>query len=80
MTTVKVHGGIDILRLPVNEEEHVFPPWQIKYTQSHILHSKCSKSENGCGDQDATACQFCMYDIFLILIVSYVIIVQYLYV
>ncbi|XP_035741432.1 TIP41-like protein [Vespa mandarinia] len=61
MTTVKVHGGIDILRLPVNEEEHVFPPWQIKYTQSHILHSKCSKSENGCGDQDATACQFCIY-------------------
>ncbi|XP_068979300.1 TIP41-like protein isoform X2 [Bombus flavifrons] len=61
MTAVKVHGGIDILRLPVNQEEHVFPPWHIKYTQSHILHSKCSKSENGCGDQDADACQFCIF-------------------
>lgn len=61
MTTVKVHGGIDILRLPVNEKEYVFPPWHIKYTQSHILHSKCSKSEHGCGDQDTNACQFCIY-------------------
>ncbi|XP_012217884.1 TIP41-like protein [Linepithema humile] len=61
MTTIKVHGGIDILRLPVNEEEHVCPPWRIKYTQSHILHSKCSKSENGCGSEDASTCQFCMY-------------------
>ncbi|XP_011345432.2 TIP41-like protein [Ooceraea biroi] len=61
MTTVKVHGGIDILRLPVNEEEHVCPPWRIKYTQSHILHSKCSKSESGCDAKDADACQFCRY-------------------
>ena len=61
MTTIKVHGGIDILRLPVNEEEHVFPPWYIKYTQSHILHSKCSKSEEGCREQDPGSCQFCMY-------------------
>ncbi|CAK9815354.1 TIP41-like protein [Anthophora quadrimaculata] len=61
MTAVKIHGGIDILRLPVNQEEHVFPPWHIKYTQSHILHSKCSKSENSCGDKDASACQFCIF-------------------
>ncbi|XP_003705401.1 TIP41-like protein isoform X2 [Megachile rotundata] len=61
MTAVKVHGEIDILRLPVNQEEHVFPPWLIKYTQSHILHSKCSKRENGCNDTDADVCQFCMY-------------------
>ncbi|XP_029166342.1 TIP41-like protein [Nylanderia fulva] len=61
MTAVKVHGGIDILRLPVNEEEHICPPWRIKYTQSHILHSKCSKSESGCGSDDKTACQFCVY-------------------
>lgn len=61
MTAIKVHGGIDILRLPVNEEEHICPPWRIKYTQSHILHSKCSKSENGCGTNDTMACQFCMY-------------------
>lgn len=59
MTTVKVHGGIDILRLPVSKEEHNFPPWNIKYTRSHILHSKCSKSEDGCGDKDA--CQFCIF-------------------
>jgi len=62
MTAIKVHGGIDILRLPVNEEEHVCPPWRIKYTQSHILHSKCSKSEDGCDTNDANACQFCVYN------------------
>ncbi|XP_070156261.1 TIP41-like protein [Polyergus mexicanus] len=62
MTAVKVHGGIDILRLPVNEEEHICPPWRIKYTQSHILHSKCSKSESGCGSNDEAACQFCIYN------------------
>ena len=61
MTAVKVHGEIDILRLPVNQEEHVFPPWLIKYTQSHILHSKCSKNENGCNETDANICQFCMF-------------------
>lgn len=61
MTAIKVHGGIDILRLPVNQEEHVFPPWHIKYTKSHILHSKCSKSENGCNGKD-DACQFCVYE------------------
>lgn len=58
MTTIKVHGGIDILRLPVNQEEHIFPPWQIKYTQSHILHSKCSKHEESC-PPDSDPCQFC---------------------
>ncbi|XP_015596112.1 TIP41-like protein [Cephus cinctus] len=62
MTAIKVQGGIDILRLPVNEKEHIFPPWHVKYTQSHILHSKCSKSENACGDNDADACQFCIYN------------------
>ncbi|XP_015517261.1 TIP41-like protein [Neodiprion pinetum] len=62
MTTVKIHGGIDILRLPVNEEEHLFPPWHLKYTQSHILHSKCSRSENACGDNDADSCQFCVFN------------------
>ncbi|XP_076619023.1 TIP41-like protein [Colletes latitarsis] len=60
MTTVKIHGGIDILRLPVNEDECVHPPWHIKYTQSHILHSKCSKSENGCSEKD-NPCQFCIF-------------------
>lgn len=62
MTTVNVHGGIDILRLPVNEEEHTFPPWHLKYTQSHILHSKCSRNGNACGDNDINACQFCIYN------------------
>ncbi|EFN85153.1 TIP41-like protein [Harpegnathos saltator] len=62
MTAVKVHGGIDILRLPVNEEVYVCSPWHIKYTQSHILHSKCSKSENGCSNKDNEACQFCVYN------------------
>ncbi|EFN60330.1 TIP41-like protein [Camponotus floridanus] len=62
MTAIKVHGGIDILRLPVNEEEHICPPWRIKYTQSHILHSKCSKSESGCGSNNEIACQFCVYN------------------
>ncbi|CAD6208810.1 GSCOCG00003617001-RA-CDS [Cotesia congregata] len=61
MTTIKVHGGIDILRLPVNQEEHIFPPWQIKYTQSHILHSKCSKHEESC-PADSDPCQFCEYN------------------
>ena len=61
MTTVRIHGGIDILRLPVSEEEHIFPPWYIKYTQSHILHSKCSKTEEGCEIDDPGSCQFCMY-------------------
>ncbi|XP_076163056.1 TIP41-like protein [Ptiloglossa arizonensis] len=61
MTTVKIHGGIDIIRLPVNEDEYVLPPWHIKYTQSHMLHSKCPKSENGCSDKDADACQFCIF-------------------
>lgn len=63
MATVKVQGGIDILRLPVSEEEHVFPPWYMKYTQSHILHSKCSvtgKEEEGCKN-DKDTCQFCLY-------------------
>ncbi|XP_048511398.1 TIP41-like protein isoform X2 [Athalia rosae] len=62
MTTVKIHGGIDILRLPVNQEEHTFPPWYLKYTQSHILHSKCSRSTNACGDNDVDACQFCVFN------------------
>lgn len=69
MTTVKYSGGIDILRLPVSEEEHVLPPWYLKYTQSHILHSKCSitgQEDNGCKD-DKSACQFCMYVSKLIL-------------
>ncbi|XP_001601371.1 TIP41-like protein [Nasonia vitripennis] len=63
MTTVKYQGGIDILRLPVSEEEHVHPPWYFKYTQSHILHSKCSitgQEDKGCKD-DKSACQFCTY-------------------
>ncbi|XP_033338895.2 TIP41-like protein [Megalopta genalis] len=60
MTAIKVHGGIDILRLPVNQEEHIFPPWHIKYTKSHILHSKCSKNEDGCNDKDSP-CQFCVF-------------------
>ncbi|XP_014209210.1 TIP41-like protein [Copidosoma floridanum] len=63
MTMVKVKGGIEILRLPVNEKEHVFPPWHMKYTESHILHSKCSKTgqeDNGCLDNE-NACQFCTY-------------------
>ncbi|KZC06983.1 PREDICTED: TIP41-like protein [Dufourea novaeangliae] len=60
MTAVKVHGRIDILRLPVNQEERIFPPWHIKYTKSHILHSKCSKSENGCNEKDEP-CQFCIF-------------------
>ncbi|XP_034952052.1 TIP41-like protein [Chelonus insularis] len=61
MTTIKIHGGIDILRLPVNEEENIFPPWKIKYTQSHILHSKCSKNEESCSN-DENPCQFCVYN------------------
>lgn len=62
METLKNPGGIDILRLPVNKEEHVFPPWYMKYTQSHILHSKCSvtgQEDNGCPD-NSDACQFCL--------------------
>ncbi|XP_043483179.1 TIP41-like protein [Leptopilina heterotoma] len=62
MTTIRVHGGIDILRLPVSEEEHIFPPWYIKYTQSHILHSKCSKTEEGCSADDPSSCQFCIFN------------------
>ncbi|XP_076237554.1 TIP41-like protein [Calliopsis andreniformis] len=61
MTAIRIHGGIDILRLPVNQEEHVFPPWHIKYTQSHILHSKCSVNEDGCEDKDGDPCQFCHF-------------------
>ncbi|KAJ9583590.1 hypothetical protein L9F63_022063 [Diploptera punctata] len=53
-------GGIDILRLPVNTEEHKFQSWQVKYRQSHILHSKCS-SESGCIDNDG-CCLFCLYN------------------
>lgn len=60
MTTIKTHSGIDILRLPVDQEEHVFPPWSIKYTQSHILHSKCSKNEEACADDDTDPCTFCL--------------------
>ncbi|KAJ9574255.1 hypothetical protein L9F63_026098, partial [Diploptera punctata] len=44
-------GGIDILRLP---------SWQVKYRQSHILHSKCS-SESGCIDNDG-----CCFVLFVI--------------
>lgn len=63
MAKVKHQGGIDILRLPVSKEEHIFPPWYMKYTQSHILHSKCSKTgkeDQGCTDPE-NACQFCTY-------------------
>ncbi|KAJ8676503.1 hypothetical protein QAD02_012290 [Eretmocerus hayati] len=63
MTAIRVHGGVDVLRLPVNQEEHVCPPWFMRYTQSHILHSKCSKTgkeDQSCPD-DQNACQFCMY-------------------
>ncbi|KAL7306860.1 hypothetical protein TKK_0001020 [Trichogramma kaykai] len=63
MTTIKNPGGIDILRLPVNEEEHVYPPWYMKYTKSHILHSKCSvtgQENQGC-PEDINQCQFCSY-------------------
>ncbi|CAB0034920.1 unnamed protein product [Trichogramma brassicae] len=55
--------SIDILRLPVNEEEHVYPPWYMKYTKSHILHSKCSvtgQENQGC-PEDINQCQFCSY-------------------
>lgn len=61
MTAVKVHGGIDILRLPVSREEHNFSSWTIKYTRSHILHSKCSKNEIRCEGPETQACQFCVF-------------------
>jgi type 2A phosphatase activator TIP41 len=63
MTTVKFQEGIDILRLPVCEQEHIYQLWYMKYTQSHILHSKCSKiglEDNSCID-DKNTCQFCLY-------------------
>ncbi|XP_011315529.1 TIP41-like protein isoform X2 [Fopius arisanus] len=61
MPMLTVNGGIEIFPLPLNEEEHIFDPWRIKYTKSHILHSKCSKNEESCGD-DPQPCQFCVYN------------------
>ena len=49
---------VDVLRLPVNTEEHTFQSWQVKYKRSHILHSKCS-NESGCADNN-DCCSFCL--------------------
>jgi len=49
----------DILRLPVNSEEHTFNSWEVKYKQSHILHSKCSNNKH-CGDEASESCLFCL--------------------
>ena len=62
MTAVQVQGGIDIIRLPVSEEEHIFPPWQMRYKRSHILHSKCIKDEDSfCDENCPEPCLFCVY-------------------
>ncbi|XP_069684764.1 TIP41-like protein isoform X2 [Periplaneta americana] len=53
------HEG-DIMRLPINSEEHTFNNWEVKYKRSHILHSKCS-NEKGCGDDLSETCLFCLY-------------------
>lgn len=60
--TENVKSNVDIQRLPVNSEEQYFHPWNVKYEQSHILHSKCPK-EGGCNsnDEDAHLCAFCIY-------------------
>lgn len=51
----------DILRLPVDSEEHSFNSWQVKYKRSHILHSKCSNEEL-CRDETSESCLYCLYN------------------
>lgn len=53
---------LNIKRLPVTTEEFPFNEWLIKYEQSHILHSQCSKkgaciSCTNINDR----CLFCQY-------------------
>lgn len=57
VTTVK--NPVDLKRLPVNAEEHVFERWNVKYKQSHILSSKCSNSPE-CDNDSGSSCLFCM--------------------
>ncbi|EEB12723.1 conserved hypothetical protein [Pediculus humanus corporis] len=53
----------DIVRLPVNSEQHRFNSWEVKYTKSHILSSQCT--QNGTCKPGTTGndelCLFCMY-------------------
>ncbi|GLH01510.1 TIP41-like protein [Gryllus bimaculatus] len=56
---VQTKSNIDIMRLPVNSEEHTFGDWELKFKQSHILHSKCYQSDV-CGPSDP--CFFCLYN------------------
>ncbi|EFA01841.1 TIP41-like protein [Tribolium castaneum] len=51
---------IDIQRLPVNSEEHIFHDWVIKYKKSHILHSICTSAEK-CKDLSQEPCLLCLY-------------------
>ncbi|XP_071455568.1 TIP41-like protein [Hetaerina americana] len=52
---------IDIQKFPLNSEEHTFKSWKVKYEQSHILHSKCSK-EGECNlNDESNLCEFCVY-------------------
>lgn len=57
-------SGVEINKLPVNEEEYAFESWNIKYKQSHILHSKCTEntSETGCSNLNSDKlCLFCKF-------------------
>lgn len=59
--SVETRTNIDILRLPVNSEVHRFGEWELKYKQSHILHSKCYKDGECCADSK-DVCFFCLYN------------------
>ncbi|XP_075212084.1 TIP41-like protein [Lycorma delicatula] len=61
---VMTSTGVNVNKLPVSEEEHSFGTWQVKYKQSHILHSKCTEtsSENGCPIEGSDKlCIFCKF-------------------
>lgn len=50
---------IEIQRLPVNSEEHIFNDWIVKYKKSHILHSICATSEK-CKNDSNEPCLLCL--------------------
>lgn len=59
VTTVKC--AVDITRLPVNEETHIFEGWTVEFRKSHILHSKCSNSAKKCEENSNNKCLFCRF-------------------
>lgn len=64
MTTTKlktVDGTMELGKLYVEFEEKDFQNWNIKFKQSHILHSQCSTPVVCKKEGSTEKCQFCLY-------------------